>query len=200
MSKEVIKKDELFLQPISAEKGSFKKLSSYINQEFKIFERIPFFVMRRSMKKDILHAVYLTDGEKEYGYAVYQEIPHYDSIHVLYLAILPKYRSLGLGSVLLAQLDALSSQGMILEVEDPRAATSKKELSICKRRIKFYEQNGLYLNKNVRVKDFNYSLLLMSTQKLPELDKHKFKRFYQGLFNRVYQFPVGKFSIKTYLN
>ena len=199
-SKEIIKEEALFLQEVSTDKNALKTLFQYVNQEFKIFERIPFFVMRSALKKDILHAVYLTDGENVYGYAVYQHIPGYESIHVLYLAILPDYRSLGLGSILLDQLDALSPQGIILEVEDPQAAKTKKELSVCKRRIKFYERNGLYLNKNVQVKDFNYSLLLMSTSALPKLDKLKFEKFYQGLFNRVYQFPVGNFTIKTYFN
>lgn len=200
MSNEVVKKEELFLQEIPVVGETLKVFFDRLNDEFKLFERVPLFVMRLAMKKDILHAVYLTDGKEAYGYAVYQEIPGYDSIHVLYLAILPDYRSLGLGSVLMQQLKKLTKDGIIFEVEDPEAARNEDDLITRNRRIAFYKRNGFHLNQGVKVKDFNHMLLLMSTKKLPKLDKHKFKKFYQGLFNRVYRIPVGKISIKTYVD
>lgn len=200
MGNEVIKKEVLFLQEVSGTGETLKVFLNNLNQDFKLFERIPLFVMRSAMKKGILHAVNLTDGINVYGYAVYQEIPGYDSIHVLYLAILSDHRSRGLGSILMQQLKTLTRNGIIFEVEDPETARNEEELAVRTRRIAFYKRNGFYLNKGVKVKDFNFTLLLMSTEKLPELDKIKFKKFYQGLFNRVYRFPVGKFSIKTYVN
>jgi len=140
----------------------------------------------------------LTDGINVYGYAIYQKIPKYGGIHVLYLAIAPEFRSYGLGSVMLRRLDALSPEGILLEVEDPDLSQNEEQLSIRTRRIAFYERNGLTLDQTIKLTNFKHPLLLMTSIKLPELNERKFRKFYRQLYNRVYRVPVGQIAVNAW--
>ena len=197
MNKE-IDKGALFLQQVSVEQDALNLLFMYLKQDFSISERMPSFIMRSAFKKGLLQAVYLTDGSEVYSYAIYQYEPEQDCLHVLYLAVLSDYRSLGIGSVLLTRLKDLSNGRMLLEVEDPDKTNKLEALTIRSRRIAFYERNGFHLNSTIHLKNFGYPLRLMTLQELPEVDMKEFQKYYQDLYNRVYQFPIGKIIVKAH--
>lgn len=197
MIEQQIAKEQLFLQPLQPEKKFLQPLFANVTRDFGAFGHIPFFMMQSAMKKGILHAVYLTDDTQVVGYAIYQKIPHYRGIHVIYLAIDPVYRSCGFGSLLLERLTALSPAGILIEVEDPEFAKDAKDFSIRARRIAFYERNGFYLKEGVKLSNFGHPLLLMTSKELPELGERQFRKFYQTLCNRVYRLPFLSMAVKV---
>ncbi|ARD48702.1 hypothetical protein SporoP37_11430 [Sporosarcina sp. P37] len=197
MNKQTLNTQQMGLQHLATNRRTVNKLFEFVLVDFEFLDHIPFPIMRSALKKKILHAVYLTDGINVYGYAIYQRIPKYGGIHVLYLAIAPDYRSFGLGSILLQRLNAMSPEGILLEVEDPDFAKNESELSVRTRRIAFYERNGLMLNKTVKLTNFKHPLLLMTSTELPPLNGRSFRQFYRQLYNRVYRVPIGKIAINA---
>lgn len=198
MKEQTLNSSEMKLQQLATNRRTLNKLFKYVLIDFGFLDHIPFPIMRKALKKNILRAVYLTDGFNVYGYAIYQEIPKYGGIHVLYLAIMPEYQSYGLGSVMLRRLDVLSPAGILLEVEDPELAQNEQELSIRTRRIAFYERNGLTLDKTIKLSNFKHPLLLMTSAKLPVVNERKFRKFYRQLYNRVYRMPIGKIAVNAW--
>ncbi|AXI01022.1 GNAT family N-acetyltransferase [Sporosarcina sp. PTS2304] len=188
---------KLFLQPLAPESNGVEPLFSQVTRDFGRFAHIPRFMMRSAMKKGILHAVLLTDGMEEFGYAIYQYVPDYEGIHIIYLAINPSYRSHGLGGLLLERLNASFPAGLLLEVEDPEHAKNDEDALISHRRIAFYERNGLHLKNGVKLSNFGHPLLLMTSQELPELNEQQFRTFYQTLCNRVYRLPLLSLAVKV---
>ncbi|WP_077736394.1 GNAT family N-acetyltransferase [Bacillus sonorensis] len=148
-------------------------------------------------KKRYFNPVYLTNGSDIFGYALYQDVPKLNCIHVLFLAVLPEYRSTGLGSVLLARLNGIAENGLILEVEDPETAKSEEELAIQTRRITFYQRNDFHLIDDVKFSHFGYAIRVMTNFNPPNQDWLKFHR---NLYNRVYRIcgvPLSTFTLKN---
>ncbi|PIC57699.1 hypothetical protein CSV80_07075 [Sporosarcina sp. P12(2017)] len=197
MQQQTLNTSQMGLQHLATNRRTLNRLFKFVLVDFGFLDHIPFPIMRNALKKNVLRAVYLTDGINVYGYAIYQEIPKYGGIHVLYLAIAPEFRSYGLGSVMLRRLDALSPAGMLLEVEDPDFSRNEEELSIRTRRIAFYERNGLTLDQTVKLTNFKHPLLLMTTTALPALNERQFRKFYRQLYNRVYRIPVGQIAVNA---
>lgn len=198
MHEQTLNTSQMGLQHLATNRRTLNRLFKFVLVDFGFLDHIPFPIMRKALKKKILHAVYLTDGINVYGYAIYQKIPKYGGIHVLYLAIAPEFRSYGLGSVMLRRLDALSPEGILLEVEDPDLSQNEEQLSIRTRRIAFYERNGLTLDQTIKLTNFKHPLLLMTSVKLPELNERKFRKFYRQLYNRVYRVPVGQIAVNAW--
>ncbi|RPK06090.1 GNAT family N-acetyltransferase [Priestia endophytica] len=189
--------DNIYLQEVPIDKSNLQTLFDYAYIDFPFLkDALPSKIVKSAIKKDVLHPVYLTNGSEIYGYALYQDVPELKCIHVLFLAIVPSYRSSGLGSVLLDRLKALSKNGLILEVEDPETAESDEEWSIRTRRIRFYERNGFHLIPNVKFSHFGYAIQVMTDFNHPNQD---WLRFYRNLYNRVYRIygvPLATFSLK----
>jgi len=185
-------KKNLYLQHVPADKKSLHLLFWHLDQDFP-FMRAPFFILGRSMKRDCLHGVYLTDGDKIYGYALYQHVPRFQVVHVLYLAIVSRYRSNGLGGILLEQLNELDKNGILLEVEDPKKANDPEEIRIRTHRIAFYKRNGLKLHPDFKFNHFLFPMRVMANCKLPSLNWH---HFYQKLYYRVYRLPFSYLLIR----
>lgn len=179
-------KDNLFLQEVQVNKSNLTELFNYLNQDFRTMERLPLYVIRSAFYKGVLGATYLTDGDNVYGYAIYQTVPSYNWLHVLYIAVLSEHRSSGLGSTFINQLNNFNNQGIILEVEAPEAGNNEEDTTTRERRVKFYERNGFYLNPNMKLINFGYPIRLMSNVQLPDID---WLKFYRKLYNCVYGFP-----------
>ncbi|WP_152655416.1 GNAT family N-acetyltransferase [Oceanobacillus sp. CFH 90083] len=182
-----------YLKKMNPTNINIKVLYNYLKQDFERMEIFPHFVLKRNLKRGVMEAVYLTDGQEKYGYAIYQQVEAFEGIFISYLAILPKYRSSGLGSELISQLDDLSPNGMLLEVEDPEAAGDKKDYTTRLRRIRFYERNGLRINSDMKLNTFFVSLRLMDNA--GKAAAYDFS-FYQKLYNRILGLPLGSIFIK----
>lgn len=187
--------DNLKLQQIPLDRHHMSQLFDFVRKDFPFLTHIPFFIIRRAMKRGVLYGAYLTEGETIYGYAIYQIEPSLNVMHVLYLAIRAEYRSLGLGGALMERLQGLAMNGLILEVEDPAgAAKDHEEFTERTRRISFYERNGLALQPELRLSHFGYPIRIMTNKPLPVLD---WLRYCRLLYNRVYVIPLANFVIKS---
>lgn len=188
-----MQKKKYYLEKMNPTNINIKVLYNYLKQDFERLELLPQFVLKRNFKKGRMEAVYLTDGQEKYGYAIYQELSAFKGIFISYLAILPKYRSNGLGGELISQLNDLAPNGMLLEVEDPEAAKNEKDYTIRSRRVRFYERNGLHMNPNMKVNSFFVPLRMMDN--LNRTDTYDIS-FYQKLYNRILGLPLGRIFIK----
>ncbi|WP_339179862.1 GNAT family N-acetyltransferase [Oceanobacillus sp. FSL W7-1293] len=182
-----------YLEKMNVTNINIKVIYNYLKQEFGREELFPRMVIRRNFKKSIWEAVYLTDGQEKYGYAIYQKAPGFKGVFIAYLAILPKYQSKGLGSELIRQLNALFPDGILLEVEDPDAAKDEKDQATRLRRIRFYERNGLVVNPDMKVNTFFVPFRMMDN--LGGTEAYDIS-FYQKLYNRILILPLGSIFIK----
>ena len=109
----------------------------------------------------------------------------YDSLaFVEHLAVNPKYRNSGLGSLILKEISEYLGKMMCLEVELP-------ETDIASRRIGFYERNGYYLNEYPYIQPAladgqdSVPLLIMTTER--KLTQEEFMFVKNLLYTRVYK-------------
>lgn len=183
-----------YLEKMNVTTINIKVLYNYLKQDFERLELFPYFVLKRNFKKGMIEAVYLTDSQEKYGYAIYQKVEALDGIFVMYLAILPKYRAKGLGSELISQLNDLSPKGILLEVEDPEAAKDEEDYTTRQRRISFYKRNGLHMNPDMKMNTFFVPLRIMDN--INRTDAYDIS-FYQQLYNRFWGLPLGSLFIKA---
>ena len=99
------------------------------------------------------------------GYAFFFKIPNSEKQYyylIDYLAILPKYRNRGCGSVFLKQLSdkITDAECMVLEVEDPGKEEDGARRVLQQKRIEFYLRNG-YINTGNTVRVFGVHYLLL---------------------------------------
>lgn len=188
--------DKICLKNIVVNKNSIKNLFLILDKDFPRFSRIPFFMIRSALKKEVLKAVYLTDGINKYGYAVYQYCNDLKMIHIMYLAINPEFRSLGLGSILIRELNKISNSRIILDVENPYAANlMDKEKDIRLRRVDFYKRNGFEIYPHFKFDNFGYKMNVMSNIELP---RQNWLKFYRKLYGNVVSKVIAFFVIKPY--
>lgn len=84
-----------------------------------------------------------------------------------YLAIQKDCRSKGFGSIFLAHLKEACKEfdGIVLEVESILSDVSEEEMSIRKRRIAFYEKNGVLMTSHSAiVRDVLFALMYLPGQ------------------------------------
>lgn len=189
----VPQKDELFLKEVPMDKKNLRLLNDLMSKDFPFNERIPFFIIHSAMKKGALNSVFLASRKYIYGYAIYEYIPRLNWIFVMYLAILPDYRSSGLGKILIERLAELTDRGIILEVEDPSAAKNQEEFSDRTRRIAFYKRNGFHIQPDFTLNLLGCPMRIMANRQLPQTDLLK---LFQKLYDRIYRFPLAGLLIK----
>lgn len=174
-------------------KNEWRQLYIVLDQDFPRFERIPWPLLKNGLRRKILTAYFLTDGDAIYGYAIWQKAFRFDYQHLLYFGVLAQYRKQGIGSDFLQLLVKKAKQGILLEVEDPQAAKNRAEQSECQRRIKFYEQNGFTLYSNFSFTNFGFQMRVMSNTKLPQsIDL----TYYRALYDQAYGLPLGRVALK----
>ncbi len=107
-----------------------------------------------------------------------------DFAFIEHFAVSPKYRNLGLGSLLLTKLKSTLKCRICLEVELP-------ENELAKRRIRFYIRNGFFLNEYEYIQPpisrdkQSVPLLLMSSD--APLSHEEFENVKKILYREVYK-------------
>lgn len=188
MDKQKLNKKTLYLQRISPDDhAEIDQMLTLLIVDFPGNAHIPRRKLRKAIIDQVFAALYLTDGKTNYGYALIQQVKKYDAIYLQYFAVISEYRSYGLGSLFLQQINRLAKGRMFFEVEDPEDTYKHdEEYEIRKRRIAFYEKNGFHLHPTFRFKDDSYQMRLMMNFEDPGVD---WLRLYHRLHNRVYGFP-----------
>ena len=139
------KEPEYRLKKIKPYPIEMKKLHDLMKLDFPKSELIPYILVSKNMKKNIIKAAYFTEGSNKQGYVLYQTDKKTGINHVMYFAIIEKYRSSGIGSVFLQTMIDASKNGIILEAEDPHYAKNSDDRKIMEKRIRFYEKNHLHV-------------------------------------------------------
>lgn len=191
----MIDKQVLCLTPIATDNKSISALFKVLDIDFPATARIPLVLLRASLKKQRIKGVYLTDEETNYGYAVYQHSNAHNVMHILYLAILPEYRSSGLGSILMNLLSDMANGRVILDAEDPDKAKGDKAKQICIKRNGFYLRNGYHVCPDFKFANFGYHLRVFTNCEFPELD---WLQFYRQLYDNAYGLPISILLIRPY--
>ncbi len=107
-----------------------------------------------------------------------------DFIFIEHLASLPEYRNKGLGSLILREIIASTNKTVCLEVEPP-------EDELTRRRIAFYERNGMFFNSYPYIQPSissgraPISLYIMTSKS--QIDEKTYENIKSVLYKQVYK-------------
>jgi len=114
--------------------------------DFPPSELPPYKQMRKSIKKNNLKFLILTDGKDMLGYVSHTVYSSFGYTLINHLAIDKNHRNKGMGKILLERIHShVDSKASIIEVEDPKFAKNDDDKKIVTRRIDFYERDGYEL-------------------------------------------------------
>ena len=117
-----------------------------MTRDFPKSELRPYWNMRSLLRRGIYECFGLYENNELQAYACMLRADG----HLLldYYAVLPPLRGSGIGGNFLRSIaQNCNANGILLEVESPRAAENAKALEICNRRIAFYQRNGAHLTR-----------------------------------------------------
>jgi ribosomal protein S18 acetylase RimI-like enzyme len=118
------------------------------------------------------------------SFIIYWEFKHF--IYVEHFAVNEHFRGKGYGTKIFQKFLRNSTKFVVLEVEPP-------ENSVAKKRIKFYEQQGMILNNFLYYQPpynhgkINVNMLIMSSKYIEDND---FKRIKREIFEKVYNVKI----------
>lgn len=152
--------DDDILCLAEVDRSDYALLKRYMKADFPGLNMIPFVLQRRALRSGMLRACFLSQGGKVLGYAVFHHINELAATQVLYLAILPAFRSAGLGGQLLNMLrQTRPGYTLLLEVDQPIVDAQARDKL---RRIAFYKRNGFELIPDVVVNVVGHPMLIMT--------------------------------------
>ncbi|MGX4599047.1 GNAT family N-acetyltransferase [Faecalimicrobium sp. JNUCC 81] len=154
--------------------------------EFHKEEIKPYELVKRLIKEEKYMGYGLYEGDKLVAYALLCKSENSEYIMLDYYVVESEFRGTGYGSKFLNELYEItkSYKGIICEIEDPDYAIDKDDLEYRKKRIKFYEKNGLH-HTNVRSSVFGvkYIIMIMTQDKFVEKQvEESLRSIYKGLF------------------
>lgn len=123
---------------------NFKTIKQIYKQrmktDFPSNERIPYFMLKKLLKKGITKFFLYKEDEKIKGYAVCIESDKI--VFLYYFAIFKEYRGNGCGSKFIEELASFYSEkkAIIGEVENINSAKTEEEKKLRSRRIDFYKR------------------------------------------------------------
>ena len=153
----------------------------HMKKDFPPEELKPFEVMEKLVNKEIYLFYGLYEKCELLGYAFLVTLDSY--ILIDYYATCKMHRSKGIGSKFLNLLkeEFKEYDGMMVEVEKIEDVSDESEKIIRKRRIDFYNTNGMRMTKiSIILFGVNYSIMCFSSNALDDLS------IYRGL-ERIYK-------------
>lgn len=121
-------------------------------------------------------------------YALFTVLPKQRNILLDYFAVMEDFRNLGIGSLFLKHFTSTVTDydGILIEVENPDYAEDEADLAIRRKRIGFYERNGI-IHTGITAEIFSarYCLLFLPVLSTPSLDT-----IYSD-FNEIYRHMVS---------
>lgn len=154
--------------------------------EFHKEEIKPYELIKRLVEEDKYIGYGLYEGDKLVAYALLCKSENGEYIMLDYYVVESEFRGSGYGSKFLNELYEVtkSYKGIIGEIEDPNYAIDKDDLEYRKKRIKFYEKNGLH-HTNLRSSVFGvkYIVMIMTKDKFVEKQiEESLRSIYKELF------------------
>lgn len=140
-------------------KEQFDRIRQLYISSFKRLERMPFFVLKDKIRKGKMEMYEITDETGEFlGFGCY--LTHKDIALGQYLAIMPKYQSMGIGSRALPLIvETMGDRRLVFEIESTLIDAS--DIDTRRRRKAFYEKNGMR-SMGYSVKYFGVEMEIMA--------------------------------------
>ncbi len=127
----------------SLTKADLEQIYPYMEQDFPANELKPKKMIRDSLDSGFMEGYGYYKKDQLLAYSMFVKL---DQVLLFdYLAVLPGFRSKGIGSAFLSGLkkQLFSYECVMLEVENPDFCQDGAECEIMNRRIHFYEKNGI---------------------------------------------------------
>lgn len=142
-----------------------KTIKALYNEAFPKKERLPFFFLRLFCQSKARCTSYRADGAIS-AFTVTVETDR--AVFLVFLAVDAKERSKGIGSSVIRDLkSAIGSKILVADIEDPN--TECENILQRKRRLAFYEKNGMTLS-GYTLSEYCGDLLLVSSAPLQQAD------------------------------
>lgn len=141
----------------------YRLLYDHMERDFPANERPRYRMYKGLLDRGVYHGYFAVDEQgMDVGYTIVSRPEGYDYALVVFLAILPAYRSHGYGGQLLDVLNQTYPDCiLVLEVEDPSAARDEADKVTRERRIRLYERNGYQLVPIDHYRLFGVQMLVM---------------------------------------
>lgn len=117
----------------------------HMKQDFPPAEVKPLMLIHHLMKKGVYQPYGWYENDNLVAYSFFVRAPQGKVLLMDYFAVCRQYRSQGYGSRCLAEMKTLWTDidGILAEVEDPTRSSSAEEEHTRRRRVAFYQRNGL---------------------------------------------------------
>ena len=172
--------------------------NSRLVEDFARDEQKPLEVILKAVENGIYRCLGVYEGSELLGYTFL--VRQNNNYLVDYLAIVPDRRNLGIGSVIVRQLQTalFDADSIMVEVEDPdyTADASQKELQ--KRRIGFYLRNGCR-DTGLRVRCFNVPFIILEAGSNTIRPQDELWEMYRSFYEAVMPLDMVKRNLERLL-
>ncbi|MBP1761048.1 MAG: hypothetical protein H6Q64_590 [Firmicutes bacterium] len=190
--------NDLYIRSIAA--SELKDFYPRIERDFASGEYPPMDVLYDHMLQGKQEGYALWDGNRYLAYSFWVANLAYDHILITLFAVLSEYRGQGIGTIFLKNLHKMINNSIIIvEVEKPEEAKTKKERDKRLRRIAFYEKEGYILINGIDYIIWDIPMhLMVRSQKINEpLNNQEviqiMQQIYFGLLGKRF---INKLQIK----
>ena len=165
------------------ESEQFNLIYKIMETSFPVDEHRPY-EEQKVLLENPEYQIYIFNEEKTDKVCGFLAIWEFDSIlFIEHFAVAPEYRNGGMGSKMLKELKKLTDKRLCLEVELPQD-------DLTRRRIRFYERNGFFLNEYPYVQPAlskgqgEVPLSIMTTES--SVNEEEFQHIKELLYDKVY--------------
>lgn len=137
-----------------------------------------------SVSEGIYDCIGFFENNELYGYAFFIRL---GKDYLLdYFAVVENKRNLGYGSLFLRLLKEylFDAKSIIIEVENPKYATSRLELEVMNRRLDFYRKNS-FACTDVEVLLFGVRFVLLVPESLDSISADELREIYKSHYRAV---------------
>lgn len=158
--------------------------NTHMIYDFPDNELKPLNSMLTSVSAGIYDCIGFFENNELLGYAFFVRLEDYYLLD--YFAVVENKRNLGYGSMFLRLLSEYLSnaKSIIIEVENPKFATSDIELNVMNRRMDFYRRNG-FVSTDVEVILFGVRFVLLVPESLNTFTSDKLREIYKSHYRAV---------------
>lgn len=178
-----------------------KIYKEHLIYDFPVEEQKPLELILERVKKEEYLCYAMLEEEQIVAYAFFAKAKETTCILMDYLAVCRTVRSKGYGSKFLGLLtqELKKYDGILFEVESGRSAKGKEELQVCKKRMDFYQKNGLRFTK-VSTELFGVDLVVMYLVLQKELEDSVLYQAMADIYQYLYDEETRKAKVLIRLN
>ena len=172
-----------------ADLKKFKEIyRKHIVKDFPREERSSLNNFKKRIKNKNEDVFVFVENNKEKAYTIIANLEN-DYILISFLAVFEEYRSQGIGTKLLKEIEDKfkNKKGIILEVESPEDASDEKDKSIREKRIKFYKKSNYQILKNTKIYFGNIAFNIMLLNNKDNIDEKEISKSLNDFYTRTFK-------------